>query len=107
MKQRKVKMNKKGWLSSLSSGEFVGLVADNPDQKIAQKMFFSEIVNDHAAIRKEESNYLEIPQFRLVGQSDVFSNFLQIKSDVSMIIQNELERMMDTPGLGDLLIRKL
>lgn len=34
-------------ISSLSSGEFVGIVADNPDQKIELKTFCSEIINDH------------------------------------------------------------
>ena len=33
-------------IASLSSGEFVGLVADNPDEKIKLKMFHAEIIND-------------------------------------------------------------
>jgi type IV secretory pathway TraG/TraD family ATPase VirD4 len=32
-------------ISSLSSGEFVGIVADNPDQKIELKAFQCEILN--------------------------------------------------------------
>lgn len=39
-------------ISSLSSGEFVGIVADNPDCKIKLKVFHSEIQNDHEAISK-------------------------------------------------------
>ena len=33
-------------IAALSSGEFVGLVADNPDEKIKLKMFNAEIIND-------------------------------------------------------------
>jgi len=41
-------------IASLSSGEFVGTVSDDPDQKIDLKVFHAEILNDHEAIRKEE-----------------------------------------------------
>ncbi|RRN76551.1 conjugal transfer protein TraG, partial [Pseudoxanthomonas sp. SGD-10] len=51
-------------ISSLSSGEFVGMVADEPSQKIELKLFNNEILNDHTGIKKEESNYKEIPLIR-------------------------------------------
>jgi hypothetical protein len=41
-------------ISALSSGSFVGMVADNPDEKIGLKVFHNEIQNDHAAIKTEE-----------------------------------------------------
>lgn len=59
-------------ISSLSSGEFVGMVADNPDSKIELKVFHSEIQNDHEAIRQEEADYQEIPKIRTID-SDVYS----------------------------------
>jgi hypothetical protein len=40
-------------ISSLSSGEFVGIVADEPLQKIMLKKFHCEISNDHDALNKE------------------------------------------------------
>jgi len=33
-------------IAALSSSEFVGLVADNPNEKIKLKMFHAEIIND-------------------------------------------------------------
>ena len=39
-------------ISALSSGEFVGMVADTPDQKIALKAFHAEIINVHKALKK-------------------------------------------------------
>ncbi len=43
-------------ISALSSGEFVGMVADDPDNKIDLKAFHCEILNDHEALRTEQEN---------------------------------------------------
>ncbi len=40
-------------IASLSSGEFVGTVADDPDCKIELKTFHCELLNDHDALKKE------------------------------------------------------
>ena len=93
-------------ISSLSSGEFVGMVADNPDQKIELKAFCSEIINDHEALNIEQVRYKELPIFSKVEPSDVFKSYLQVKKDVGMIVQTEIERMLDTPELTDLIIRR-
>jgi len=58
-------------IAALSSGEFVGMVADNPDQKIKLKMFHSEIQNDHEAIAKEETAYKPIPVVKDVTPDDI------------------------------------
>ena len=44
-------------IASLSSGEFVGMVADNPDQVITLKAFHCKIINDHDALKKEADSY--------------------------------------------------
>jgi hypothetical protein len=93
-------------IASLSSGEFVGMVADDPQQKIELKAFCAEVINDHEALTKEQNSYQEIPQFARVEHNDVLTNYLQIKKDVAMLVQTELERMMDTPELSDLIIKK-
>ncbi len=93
-------------ISSLSSGEFVGMVADNPDQKIELKAFCAEIINDHEALNKEQARYKELPIFSKVEPNDVLKSYLQVKKDVGMIVQTEIERMLDTPELTDLIIRR-
>jgi hypothetical protein len=93
-------------VSSLSSGEFVGMVADDPHQKIELKAFCAEIVNDHEALRKEEGRYEELPVVANVQPIDVRENYLRVKKDMAMIVQTEIERMLDTPELMQLLIRK-
>ena len=82
------------------------MVADNPDQKIELKAFCAEIINDHEALNREQEGYKELPVFSKVEPSDVLNNYLQVKRDVAVIVQTEIERMLDTPELTDLIIRK-
>jgi hypothetical protein len=93
-------------IASLSSGEFVGLVADNPEQKIQLKAFCAEILNDHEMLRKEQQAYRDLPSFRSIEPEDLSHAFLTIKEEVATIVRVELERLMDTPELYGLVIRK-
>ncbi len=93
-------------ISSLSSGEFVGMVADNPDCKIALKTFHCEILNDHDALKKEQENYKKIPVVRKLDNSMVQQNYLQVKLDIQEIVEAEMERLMNDPALKYLIISK-
>lgn len=93
-------------ISALSSGEFVGMVADDPDCKIELKAFHCSIVNDHEALKQEQNNYKEIPVIRKLDNAMVQRNYLQIKQDVQDIIQSEMERVVSDPGLSHLVIKK-
>ena len=77
-------------IASLSSGEFVGMVSDDPDQKIGLKIFHSEILNDHEVIRNEEQQYENIPPVRSVSQEQIQQNYSRIKDEVKMIIEEKL-----------------
>ena len=93
-------------ISALSSGEFVGMIADDPDCKIALKAFHCEILNDHEALKKEQDSYKDIPIIRKLDNAMVQQNYLQIKQDVQDIIQAEMERVLSDPGLSHLVIKK-
>jgi hypothetical protein len=93
-------------ISALSSGEFVGMVADDPTNKIALKAFHCEIQNDHDALRKEEESYLPIPKIREVNQEMIQRNYIQIKQDIRTIVDSEIERLSNDPALVSLIIRK-
>ncbi|MFB0497188.1 uncharacterized membrane protein YgdD (TMEM256/DUF423 family) [Mucilaginibacter sp. OAE612] len=93
-------------ISALSSGEFVGLVADNPDEKIELKAFHCEIVNDHEALKKEADGYKPIPAVRVINAGIVQRNYLQIKQDVREIIEEIFERLLNDPAKAHLVIRK-
>lgn len=77
-------------IASLSSGEFVGIVADNPDEKIALKMFHSAIQNDHIAIAQEIVGYQAIPVVKKVSLAEIRDNYEAIKSQVADLIKSEL-----------------
>ena len=93
-------------ISTLSSGEFVGMVADDPTEKIELKAFHCQILNDHEALKKEQDSYKEIPVVRKLDNSIVQKNYLQIKQDVQDIINAEMERVLGDPGLEHLIIKK-
>ena len=93
-------------ITSLSSGEFVGMVADTPHQNIPLKAFHCEIINDFDAINREERAYKPIPIIRQVNEEMVEQNYLQIKEDINQIVTEELQRMMNDPALAHLVIKK-
>lgn len=82
-------------IASLSSGEFVGIVADNPDQKIQLKVFHNEIQNDHAAITREEKGYKNIPVIAQVSATDISENYQSIKKDVERLVIAECKKIED------------
>jgi YWFCY motif protein/type IV secretory system conjugative DNA transfer VirD4/TraG family protein len=77
-------------ISSLSSGEFVGIVADDPDQKIELKGFHCSIINDHETLKTEQENYKPISVVRKVTNMMVQKNYLQIKRDVENLVNDEM-----------------
>ncbi|MFB9844099.1 conjugal transfer protein MobC [Mucilaginibacter ginsenosidivorans] len=93
-------------ISALSSGEFVGMVADNPDCKIELKAFHCEIVNDHAALKKEIDGYVPLPEVRKISPAIVERNYLQIRQDIRDMIELEMERLLSDPALVHLVIKK-
>ena len=80
-------------IAALSSGEFVGMVADDPLEKIKLKMFHSEIINDHDKLNAEVSNYRDIPAVSTVTQQQVLDNYYQVKMDIKRLIGEEVERL--------------
>lgn len=85
-------------IASLSSGEFVGVVADDPNQKIDLKVFHCNIKNDHDAIAEEEDRYSDIPAIRKVNADAIQANYLSIRHEVSAIIETELNRIRSDAG---------
>lgn len=93
-------------IASLSSGEFVGMVADDPQCKIALKTFHNEILNDHQLLAKEQERYVDIPPVRKLDNGMIQKNYIQIKQDVQDIIHSEMERLLSDPSKAGLIIKK-
>ncbi|MFP5081666.1 conjugal transfer protein MobC [Pedobacter sp. JCM 36344] len=80
-------------IATLSSGEFVGIVADSPNEKISLKMFHGEIQNNHEVIAQEEATYVPLPTIRKITLMDMQENYNRIKKDVATIIADELKKL--------------
>lgn len=80
-------------ISSLSSGEFVGMVADDPQEKIKLKMFHSEIQNNVEKLKEGEKKFKPIPKFSDVSIKQVMDNYFQIRLDVKNIVEKEISKL--------------
>ncbi|NLU94899.1 conjugal transfer protein MobC [Chitinophaga sp. Ak27] len=93
-------------IAMLSSGEFVGTLADLPDQKLPLKAFHCTVMADFEAINAEEKAYQPIPVIREVTPQMVNENYLRIKQEVADLVSSEIARMLNDPELEHLVIRK-
>ncbi len=98
-------------ISTLTQGIFVGAVSDNFDERIEQKMFHAEIVVDNEKVASETKAYQKIPDIvSFVNEEgednmkmDIESNYKQIKRDIVLIIESEMERIKNDPELQHLI----
>ncbi|WP_342089386.1 type IV secretory system conjugative DNA transfer family protein, partial [Dyadobacter sp. OTU695] len=93
-------------IATLSSGEFVGMVADNPDEQVVLKAFHCRIINDHKALSAEQESFKAIPPVRQVSQDSVRKTFSQIKRDVQEIVDQVLAQINQDPAQEHLLVVK-
>lgn len=77
-------------IATLSSGEFVGMVADDPQEEINLKIFHNKIQNDHVALKEEERSYHSIPKIRSIDSEIIEMNYFQIKQDIQELIAFEM-----------------
>jgi type IV secretory pathway TraG/TraD family ATPase VirD4 len=82
-------------ISALSSGEFVGMVADDPHNKIKLKMFHAQILNDTEKLNKEIKQFQAIPKVEEISQDQVMDNFFQVKIDIRQLIDKEVKRLVE------------
>lgn len=79
-------------IATLSAGEFVGLVADEPSNRIDLKVFHNEISNDFYTIQAEEAAYQPLPKIREVSDEEIMENYKKIKDDIQELIAEELAK---------------
>jgi len=85
-------------IASLSSGEFVGIAADNPEQKIKLKVFHSEIQNNHKEMKREEKEFKPIPIIQEVSQVTIQEVYLRIKRDIQDLLEIQLKNIVLSEG---------
>jgi hypothetical protein len=91
-------------IASLSAGEVVGMVVDNPDQQIPQKMFHARVEHDFKALQKEKSEHRLLPK-SIVNEKAVRETFLRIKREAKAIVEDEIDRIVNTPGMSEIIVR--
>jgi hypothetical protein len=84
-------------ISSLSAGEVVGVVADNPDQRIEQKMFHGQVRHDFNAFEKE-GIWVKSLTTEQKNEESIKKAFERIKLEVKAIVGEEMEKIESTPG---------
>ncbi len=97
-------------ISTLTQGMFVGAVSDNFDERIEQKIFHAEIVVDNDKVATETKAYQKIPQILSFTDNrgkdrmkqDIEANYRQIKRDIVVVIETEIERIKNDPDLQHL-----
>lgn len=88
-------------ISALSSGEFVGMVSDDPHNKIKLKMFHAEFVQDSNAINAEMKNFVDIPLVSHITPQQISDNYYQVKQDIQNLIDQEMYKLEMAERGGD------
>jgi hypothetical protein len=98
-------------IANLSQGMFVGAVADNFGEEIAQKIFHAKILVDIEQVKADEKRYVKLPIItsfvddtgidRLDEMID--KNYTQIKTDITNIVNSEMNRIANDPALAHLI----
>lgn len=89
---------------------FVGAVSDNFEERIEQKIFHAEIIVDNDTVAAETKAYKKIPEILSFVddqgndqmKQEIEANYKQIKKDIVLIIETELERIKNDPNLQHL-----
>lgn len=84
-------------IASLSAGEFVGMVSDDPDCPIELKTFHNRIHNDHKSLWREQASYKPLPQVREITADMIQICYEEIKKDVNTLVEREFEKVMMSP----------
>ena len=91
-------------------GMFEGVVSDNFDKRIDQKIFHAEIVVDSAKVSAETKTYESIPTIADFTNEDgsdnlketIEVNYRKVKQEILSLVETEIQRIKNTPVLSHL-----
>ena len=91
-------------------GMFEGVVSDNFDKRIDQKIFHAEIVVDSAKVSAETKTYEPIPTIADFTNEDgsdnlketIEVNYRKVKQEILSLVETEIQRIKNTPVLSHL-----
>jgi hypothetical protein len=91
-------------LANLSSGEFVGVLSDDPDVKLELKGFHSTIVKDTS--NKPAPALSPLPIIAEVDNAMLDANYCRIGKDVADLVQEEMKRILGDPSLRKFIVKR-
>jgi len=68
-------------------------------------MFHSQVRHDFAALKKEEAEYEPLPD-KQEDEKVIREIFLRVKREAKAIVADEMDRIVNTPGLAGMVIKK-
>lgn len=74
-------------IATLSSGEFVGITADTPEQPLPLKAFHARIVLDPEVGEFERTGGGKIPEVRKISLEEIQANFERIQIEVEQMVE--------------------
>jgi len=89
-------------VATLSSGEFVGVVADDPGKEMEFKAFHARILRDEMVNSPSHA----LPIVREVTQEAVREVYMQVKAEVKMIVEKGMARLKGNPDLEVFLVER-
>jgi hypothetical protein len=93
-------------ISGLSSGEFVGIVVDNPTDKIPLKAFHCEIENPKITHSQNRPSSADLQVIRMISKDMILTNYKRIKDEAFQIAESVIEQLQNDPKRAHLMIRK-
>jgi len=93
-------------IATLSSGEFLGIVADDPKTPIELKAFHARIINDHEALERERDRMMLVPFVSDLSQDSVLKQFQKVKQEVQDLVNSELTRIMNDSSLAGYIVKR-
>jgi hypothetical protein len=88
-------------ISTLSSGEFVGVVADDPRQELALKAFHAKILREQLPVQSREW----LPFVQTVNKETLREHADQIRKEVWEIVQMEFGKMSRDKVMGEWVLK--
>jgi hypothetical protein len=77
-------------VATLSSGEFVGVVADDPDKPLELKTFHAKLVREASKTTQNDP----LPIVRNISTEQIMQLFQQVKRDIEILVSDEIQRMV-------------
>jgi len=90
-------------IANLSSGEFVGIVADDPGGEMELKVFHARLVKDP---NDSPAQLLPLPVIHTIDNDTIQQNFQRVQQEITDLVNAELERMHGDADLTGLLVKK-